>query len=129
MRIRLSFMGMIVVLLATAACGSSGSDGSGGAGGAGGGTPAASAASGGGSTTIEVKNFAFTPPNLTVPAGTKVTWKFEDTADHNVVAADKAFSSADLNGGRTYQQTFARAGTYRYICGIHQYMTGTVTVT
>ncbi|MGY0236725.1 cupredoxin domain-containing protein [Longispora urticae] len=81
-----------------------------------------------GDTTVEVKNFTFTPQNLSVPVGAKVTWKFEDGAKHNVKAADGSFSSADLNSGATYTFTFTKAGTFPYICGLHQYMTATITV-
>ncbi|MEV6520380.1 cupredoxin family copper-binding protein [Longispora sp. NPDC051575] len=81
-----------------------------------------------GDTTVEVRNFTFTPQNLSVPVGAKVTWKFEDGAKHNVKASDGYFASADLSGGATYAFTFTKAGTYPYICGLHQYMTGTITV-
>ena len=92
---------------------------------AGGGDRAVSAS---GSATVVVKQFSFNPPNLTVTKGTKVTWKFEDDTDHNVTAGDKIFKSKDLKNGGTYSFTFNTAGKYAYICSIHQYMSGSVTV-
>jgi plastocyanin len=78
--------------------------------------------------TVTVKNFAFTPQQLTVTKGTKVTWKFEDTVEHNVTANDKSFKSGDEGVGGSYTFTFNTPGKYDYVCTIHQYMTGTVTV-
>ena len=77
---------------------------------------------------MTVKNFSFMPMSLTVPAGTTVTWTFDDSSKHTVTAKDKSFASPDLGSGQTYQHTFTTAGTYPYICSIHQYMTGTIVV-
>ena len=94
--------------------------------------PATSAAAGGevlsGEATVEVKQFAFTPAALTVTVGTKVTWKFLDSAKHNVKAGDGSFGSDDLSDGATFSHTFDKAGEFPYICSIHQYMTASVTV-
>jgi plastocyanin len=77
---------------------------------------------------IDIKNFTFTPMALTVSVGTKVTWMFEDSAKHTVKADDGSFSSPALSDGQTFSFTFTKAGTYSYICSIHQYMKGTITV-
>jgi plastocyanin len=94
---------------------------------------AASAASGGSTATskdvtVDVRNFTFTPGDLTVTVGTKVTWKFDDSTSHTVKADNGAFTSSALNGGKTYSFTFNSAGTYNYICSIHPYMKGAITV-
>ncbi len=34
--------------------------------------------------TIKIDNFAFTPPDLTIAAGTTVTWKNDDDSPHRV---------------------------------------------
>jgi plastocyanin len=81
-----------------------------------------------GAVTIDVKNFSFNPMKLTVTPGTKVTWKFEDAVAHTVKANDGSFSSPPLKSGQTYEHTFTKAGTFAYICSIHQYMTATITV-
>lgn len=85
-------------------------------------------AAGSGAATVHVKDFAFDPKTLTVTPGTKVTWTFEDSAAHIVTAADKSFASKDLKSGGSYSFTFKKAGDYKYICTIHQYMTASVTV-
>jgi plastocyanin len=78
--------------------------------------------------TIDVKNFSFNPQKVVVSTGTAVTWKFEDSAQHTVKADNGAFSSTPLSNNQTYSFTFNTAGTYSYICSIHQYMTGSVVV-
>lgn len=81
---------------------------------------------------VEIRDYAFSPKTLTVPTGTTVTWieRDEDLAGkgaHNVVG--EAFASEPfLAKGAAFTTTFAKAGTYAYHCGIHNYMTGTITV-
>lgn len=89
-------------------------------------SPATGAASG--ASTVDIKNFMFTPMSLTVPVGGKVTWKFEDAANHTVVADDRSFSSPSMSNGQTFSHTFSKAGTYKYTCSIHPYMTGSIVV-
>jgi plastocyanin len=110
---------LLTVVALTSACGPEPKKAGGGGG---------KSASASGSTTVHVKNFSFDPQNLTVSKGTKVTWTFEDSTDHNVAASDKSFKSKDLKSGGTYSFTFNTAGKYAYICTIHQYMSGSVTV-
>jgi plastocyanin len=86
-----------------------------------------SAAAGGGST-VEINNFAFSPKTLSVPAGTTVTWKFDDSTQHTVTADDNSFTSAPMGEGQTYTHTFDTAGTLTYHCSIHPFMKGTVVV-
>jgi plastocyanin len=78
--------------------------------------------------TIKIDNFAFGPPDLTVSAGTTVTWKNDDGEVHRVVAVDKGFSSAALDTDDSYSHTFAKPGVYHYFCSIHPYMVGEVVV-
>jgi plastocyanin len=78
---------------------------------------------------ITIDNFTFGPANLTVPAGTTVTWTNHDDIPHSVVATGKAFRSAALDTNDSYSFTFKTAGTFTYFCGLHPYMTGKVIVT
>ena len=77
---------------------------------------------------VEIKNFMFAPMTLTVPVGTTVTWKFDDAASHTVAADDNSFSSSPMSNGQTYTHTFSSAGTVKYHCSIHPFMTGTIVV-
>ncbi len=78
---------------------------------------------------ITIDNFTFGPANLTVPAGTTVTWTNHDDIPHSIVATDKAFRSAALDTNDSYAFTFKTAGTFAYFCGLHPHMTGKVIVT
>ena len=82
-----------------------------------------------GPAAVAIADFAFSPPNLSVSAGTTVTWTNTDPLGHSVVAGDDSFASGDLAGGATFEFTFEEPGEYPYMCGIHPSMTGTVTVT
>jgi plastocyanin len=72
----------------------------------------------------------YAPDNLTVVIGVNntVTWTNDDSAHHTVTASDHSFDSGDMVAGATYSYTFAKAGTYTYICNYHNWMKGTITV-
>ena len=116
-----------VLIITTAGC-SSNSDAGSGSPPTGGQQPAASGSAPSPADLVNVQNFAFTPNALTVTANTPVTWKFDDSTDHTVVADDNSFSSQPLGNGQTYDHTFATAGSVPYHCSIHPFMKGTVTV-
>jgi len=81
---------------------------------------------------VEISNFAFSPVNITVKKGTKVTWTNKDTTGHTVTSDDGDNGGLDsklLAQGESYSATFNTAGTFKYHCSIHSEMTGTVTVT
>jgi plastocyanin len=80
-------------------------------------------------SSVNIADFAFAPPALTIPVGTTVTWTNGDPAGHSVVAADGSFASDTIDSGTTFQFTFDAPGEHAYICGIHPQMSGTVTVT
>lgn len=124
---RVSAVTATAALVLSLAAGCSNSSPSGGAKSSGGSTASGGGAGAGGHT-VDIKGFAFKPMMLSVPVGTKVTWKFDDSAKHTVVADDKSFKSSAMSGGQTYSFTFAKAGTYSYLCSIHPYMKGTVVV-
>jgi len=89
---------------------------------------AASVASG--PQAVTIKDFAFAAPSLNIAKGTTVTWTNQDNVGHSVVSSDKTtFKSAKLTQGQAFSFTFDTDGTFAYICGIHPYMQGTITVT
>ncbi|WP_026229198.1 cupredoxin domain-containing protein [Paraburkholderia atlantica] len=75
-----------------------------------------------------MKNFNFTPTELTVKAGTTVTWKNLDGEPHTVVNDVGLFRSAALDQDDTYQFKFDKPGVYKIFCGIHPNMRATITV-
>jgi plastocyanin len=80
---------------------------------------------------VTIMNFAFAPAALTVKAGTTVTWTNKDSDAHTVTSQGSGgpLGSAALATGQSYSYTFAKPGTYSYLCTIHPFMTATVTVT
>jgi len=89
---------------------------------------AAVAAAAARTATIQIDNFRFTPPDLTVAAGTTVIWKNRDDSPHRVADKNGAFASAALDTDDSYSRTFATPGIYHYFCSIHPYMVGTIVV-
>ena len=77
---------------------------------------------------VTIQNFKFTPQDITVKVGTKVTWTNQDGAPHTVESSDGTLRSDQLEKGDTYTYTFTKAGAYNYKCGIHPSMHGSVTV-
>jgi plastocyanin len=92
-------------------------------------TTAASASQPQGSATaVVIQDFAFSPETVTVKVGSAITWTNGDGFAHSVKSADGSFVSQDLQQGQTYSSTFTAPGSYAYVCGIHNSMTGTVVV-
>ncbi|WP_329171980.1 cupredoxin domain-containing protein [Streptomyces sp. NBC_01477] len=121
-------LGAVCLLVALTGCSSSGNGGSGSTASAS--APASSSAAGGGADRIGIKNFAFGPATLTVKPGAVVTVTNNDSTTHTVTAtAAKAFDTGDIAPGATKTFTApAKAGSYPYMCAIHPFMAGTLTV-
>lgn len=87
-----------------------------------------------GTRTIIVKDDVFSPKKVTISKNTTVTWRWaSDAGDHNVVSrGTRRFRSSSIQegGSGTHRVRFTRAGTYRYVCTLHQDdgMTGQVIV-
>ena len=93
-------------------------------------TPSMFAASDAGSAPVEITidNFSFTPPTITVKAGTEVTWKNRDDIPHTVVSSDFLFKSKALDTDDKFSVTLTKPGTYTYFCSLHPKMTAQVVV-
>jgi plastocyanin len=81
-----------------------------------------------GDNQVVIKTFKYGPKDITVPAGTTVTWINKDPEVHTVVSKDKKFRSSALDTDDTFTFTFTEPGTYSFFCSLHPQMTGTVTV-
>jgi len=77
---------------------------------------------------IIIKKFMFNPMDVTVPAGTNVTWENQDGEPHTVVSLTGDFRSQALDEKDHFAHQFTAPGTYKYICSIHPKMVGTITV-
>lgn len=75
---------------------------------------------------IIIKNFLFSPAELTIKAGDTVVWTNQDSMAH--VIAGSGFQSDTLNKGQSFSFTFNNVGTFDYICSIHPSMKGKIIV-
>ena len=83
--------------------------------------------------TVSMEDNYFDQAEITVPAGTTVTWLQNGNNPHTTTSYDGLWDSGLIEGGtgETFSFTFDEPGTYTYFCGPHedQCMVGTVTVT
>jgi len=77
---------------------------------------------------VEITKFAFTPKEITVAPGTKITWTNHDETPHTVTSNDKSFASKGLDTDDKFEHTFASEGDFSYFCTVHPFMTGVVHV-
>jgi plastocyanin len=77
---------------------------------------------------VQMKNIQFNPKSITVSPGDEVTWRNQDTAQHDARADDGSFETPLLAKGETAKVPFNETGTFDYFCSVHPTMTGTVVV-
>ncbi len=77
---------------------------------------------------VQIGNFTFKSPVVTVPAGTTITWTNGDDIPHTVVSKDGLFKSKVLDSGDHFSFTFAKPGQFGYYCSLHPHMTGMIIV-
>lgn len=78
---------------------------------------------------IDIKEFMYSPKELTVAVGTKVTWVNDDQVPHTVSEVNKVFRSGALDTNDSFSYTFLIPGTFEYFCILHPQMIGSVRVT
>jgi plastocyanin len=92
-------------------------------------------------TTVLIKDRSFIPENITIRAGTIVTWLNNDSSEHQIISdigfAGKSggftrqlydLKSPRMFKGSTYSYRFQRAGNYTYHCNIYPNLRGSVQV-
>ena len=78
---------------------------------------------------ISIDNFTFNPKQLSVKAGTAVTWTNHDDIPHGIASSGNTFTrSTALTTDDSFSFTFTTPGTYQYFCYLHPNMVGTVVV-
>jgi plastocyanin len=77
---------------------------------------------------VQIGNFTFKHPVVTVKPGTTVTWTNADDIPHTVVSKDGLFKSKVLDTGDHFSFTFAKPGQFGYFCSLHPHMTGMIVV-
>lgn len=75
-------------------------------------------------------SYKFVPANITVPAGTEVTWTNNDNFTHSVRLLDDGNVVLTMSPGESVSFTFDEPGLHHYDCSFHSTdMSGTVLVT
>jgi plastocyanin len=79
---------------------------------------------------VTIDQFAYNPRELTVTAGTRVTWVNRDDVPHTVTSVEKPrrFGSGTLDTDDQFAHVFTTPGTYEYYCAVHPKMTAKVIV-
>jgi LPXTG-motif cell wall-anchored protein len=77
---------------------------------------------------VTIKDFSFGPSAVTVNVGDTVTWTNRGPSGHSATARDGSFDTGVLPKGRSGSHTFAKAGSFSYICRPHPFMKATVRV-
>ena len=88
------------------------------------------------STTVEIKDLAFSPATIQVTQGDTVTWtNSEEIMPHDVTSGTvgapdlgQVFGSEILTPGQAFSATFPDTGEFVYLCKLHPTMTGVVIV-
>ncbi len=68
---------------------------------------------------VAMADSIFEPRELTIAAGTTVTWTNKGKLPHTATDAQGRFSSGNIDAGKTFAYTFTEAGTYQYYCEYH----------
>jgi plastocyanin len=76
---------------------------------------------------VAIADFKYDPAELSVPAGTTVSWMNEDGAPHTVTFDDGP-DCGRLSQGDSTALTFDTPGEYSYFCALHPNMRASVTV-
>ena len=79
---------------------------------------------------IVIENFGYSPSDVTIAPGTKVTWINKDEAPHTATSTspDKKFNSGGLDTDDKFSFVFNDKGDYPYFCSLHPQMKATIKV-
>jgi plastocyanin len=83
--------------------------------------------------TVTIKDFTFSPQEITVKTGATVRWENLDSVPHRIMFTDSSgrdtnIESTTLAPAQSYSTKFTDAGRFPYYCKIHTSMKGTVIV-
>lgn len=82
-----------------------------------------------GAVVVTIHHMAFHPHTVTIHTGQTVAWHFDDPGVvHNVTSVGSSLLHSPNKEYGWWEHTFTHAGTFRYRCTIHRYMTGEVKV-
>jgi plastocyanin len=79
------------------------------------------------SATVDINNFAFHPPTLTIARGSQVTFSNSSKVTHTATRGG-AFDTGLIKPGKSVSVRFKQQGTFAYHCEIHPQMHGKIVV-
>ncbi len=99
------------------------------AGGCGGGNGDTGSAPSSKAQVVNISDYTYRPANLTVAAGTKITFLNRDSTAHTATSKQRgSFDTEPIQPGQHATVTFNEPGTFVYYCVFHPFMKGTVKV-
>ena len=81
-----------------------------------------------GPAVVQIRNHAFTPAQLTVAPGTRVTWANCDEDIHSSTSDNGVWDSGMLSPRASYSRVMDTAGSFAYHCEPHPFMVAGVRV-
>jgi plastocyanin len=74
-----------------------------------------------GDALVRVNHFAFSAPNLSIPRGSRITWRFggEERHDATLASGPAGFGSPSSYHGDRWSRRFDAPGEYRIHCSLH----------
>lgn len=84
-----------------------------------------------GHVVIAIRDFAFVPDSVLVPAGATVTWVNCEPAiiePHTTTSDSPGWNSPQFSAGARFSRRFDTPGVFTYHCEPHQFMVGKVVV-
>lgn len=80
------------------------------------------------SKSVAIVDYSFNPGAITVDAGDTVQWTNDGKVASGHTVTGHGLNSGVLHSGSSYSFTFSHPGTFSYMCTIHPFMKGSVTV-
>lgn len=79
--------------------------------------------------TINIKEYKYSKPSITVKKGTKIKWVNKDEMKHNATTSKAGGPKGPLLAkGKSYTWTASKKGTFNYTCSPHPFMKGKIIV-
>lgn len=79
-------------------------------------------------STVDIKNFNFSPTPLLAKVGDTISVNNGDSTAHTFTADDGSFDTGNLAAGATTTVKIVKSGQLAYHCEIHNYMKGIIQV-
>ncbi len=76
---------------------------------------------------VQIKGFAFQPPQITVLPGDTVVWVNQDFVPHFISVAEGKWQSVVLEENQSWELVVKETGSFSYLCVFHPKMIGIVT--